>query len=67
MAYLTCLMTGVVNENIKSLLDIIYVQDKKIVQEKVEQMLLFGHTSGVDTLYGMFSGIKAMIVRDETK
>lgn len=67
VAYLTCLMSGVVNENIKSLLDVIYSQDKKIVQEKLDHLLLFGHTSGIDTLYGMLTGVKAMIVRDEIK
>ena len=56
-----------VDETIKSLLGVIYVHDKLIVQEKVDQLLLFGHTSGIDTLDELFSGIKAMIVRDEAK
>lgn len=67
LAYLTCLMNGVVNENVKGLIDSIYSQDKKEIQGKLKWMLLFGHTSGTDTLFGMLTGMKAMITLEKNK
>ncbi|SEK52431.1 Protein of unknown function [Carnobacterium iners] len=64
LAYLTCLLHGVVNENIKDLIVSVYSKDQKDIQSKLEWMLLFGHTSGTDTLYGMFIGMKAMISKE---
>ena len=61
LAYLQCLLEGVVNENIKELIDLFYVDDQKLLQKKMERMLLFGHTSGTDTLFGMLIGTKAMV------
>ncbi|MCA9766220.1 MAG: DUF2877 domain-containing protein [Carnobacterium sp.] len=64
LAYLTCLLHEVVNENIKDLVESIYSNDQKAIQSKLEWMLLFGHTSGTDTLYGILIGIKAMISKE---
>lgn len=61
LAYLTCLLDGVVNENIKELIDSLYSEDRKEIKQKLSKLLLFGHTSGTDTLYGIMTGIKAMI------
>lgn len=61
LAYLNCLLEGVVNKNIKELIDSFYSEDHQLLQKKMEHMLLFGHTSGTDTLFGMAIGTKAMI------
>ncbi|WP_313468491.1 DUF2877 domain-containing protein [Carnobacterium sp.] len=66
IAYLQCLLEGVVNENIKELIDLFYLDDQKLLQKKMERMLLFGHTSGTDTLFGMLIGTKAMIKREKS-
>lgn len=58
-------MSGVVNENIKDLLDVIYLEDKMVIQEKLDHMLLFGHTSGIDTLFGILIGLRAMVAKEK--
>lgn len=65
LAYLTCLMNGVVNENIKNIINVIYLENKIVIQEKLDYMLLFGHTSGIDTLFGILIGLRAMITREK--
>lgn len=53
------------NENIKDLLDVIYLEDKMVIQEKLDHMLLFGHTSGIDTLFGILIGLRAMVAKEK--
>lgn len=65
LAYLNCLLEETVNENIKELIDLFFSKDQSLIQKKMERMLLFGHTSGIDTLFGMFIGTQAMIKREK--
>lgn len=65
IAYLRCLLEETVNENIKELTDLFFSKDQSLIQNKMERMLFFGHTSGIDTLFGMFIGTQAMIKREK--
>lgn len=61
LAYLNCLLEETVNENIKELIDLFFSKDQLLIQKKMKRMLLFGHTSGTDTLLGMLIGVCALI------
>lgn len=59
-AYLDAMAQGFANELFVRLLEQLWGGDTKRFQETLKQMERIGHTSGCDTLYGMYLGLKKM-------
>lgn len=59
-AYLHAMMQGFANEVFVWLLEQFWGGDPHLFQEALKQMEHIGHTSGCDTLYGLYLGLKKM-------
>lgn len=58
VAYLQAMLLGYVSEHLVQLAAMMDSGDSLAVQQHVERVVSFGHTSGMDTLFGFFLGLK---------
>jgi hypothetical protein len=61
MAYLRALIEGYASEYFVQLVQLLDEEDKDVIEETIEKVQSFGHTSGNDTLFGFFLGLKFLI------
>lgn len=64
-AYFAALLNGYINENFLSLVQLFTEKDQEKIQNKIQDLKRFGHTSGTDTLYGFALGLR--YVQKETE
>lgn len=58
VAYFAALLNGYINENFLSLAQLFTENDRENIQNKIQELKRFGHTSGTDTLYGFALGLR---------
>lgn len=64
-AYFAALLNGYINENFLHLVQLFAENDPEKIQQAIQQLKRFGHTSGTDTLYGFALGLQ--YVQKETE
>lgn len=57
-AYFKCLLEGYINENFLHLTQLFTINDEKKITNEIDALKQFGHTSGIDTLYGFALGLQ---------
>lgn len=57
-AYFTALLNGYINENFLYLAQLFTEKDREKIEETINNLKQFGHTSGTDTLYGFALGLQ---------
>lgn len=58
VAYIRSVLQGYASEYFIQLIKLIDVEDIEIIEETIKKVQSFGHTSGNDTLFGFFIGLK---------
>lgn len=58
VAYLRALLVGYASEYFIKLVDLIDDEDMDVIDQTIKKVQSFGHTSGNDTLFGFFLGLK---------
>jgi hypothetical protein len=61
VAYLRALLAGYASEYFIRLAKLIDDTDMEVIENTINEVRLFGHTSGNDTLFGFFLGLKFLI------
>ena len=61
MAYLTALLSGYVSEPLLQFSALMNCNGSGLVREKTLAVAAFGHTSGVDVLFGFYMGLKFLL------
>ena len=64
-AYLNALLEGYASENFMQLITLIDENDVDIIEKVIKKVQSYGHTSGNDTLFGFFLGLKFLINKEE--
>jgi hypothetical protein len=65
VAYLRALLDGYASEHFIQLVRLIDSKNINIIEETIKKVQSFGHTSGNDTLFGFFLGLKYLINQKE--
>jgi len=61
VAYIKALLEGYLSQNFIELVKLIDEEDRDVIERTIKKVQSFGHTSGNDTLFGFFLGLKFLI------
>lgn len=65
--FIRALLRGYASEQYIQLAELLDNEDGYVIDETLKKVRLFGHTSGNDTLFGFFLGLKSLINQEEVQ